>query len=387
MVSLFFSSVRANEFHQALLEKGGQNFVSKLNLFSKDGLQGLVSALNEKNSSGETVLIHAIKRNNIDAVKAILQLAEASSIIDRRSDNENTALHEAVLGDYVAIVKAILASSVAPKIIYQTNNTKETALIFAVKLERETIVDAFVESEDIGLTINDCDSSGNTALMWAVFKSYRQPTIAIAMFKKLLTKCEKKCIDHQNERKWTALMYAVSLGQYEIAELLCDKKANINLANDKYETALMMAVDKGHIAIAQLLLDQGADASLKNRWGDTAFMYAIRKGNLDLVTLFLNKTKPNFEDKNYFNDTPLERATRFLSHLQWNEKADKKEIVARQEIVRVIRVAMNLDPAQEKRVAPEQETTLEPIEIVIKILQSLKIKLSQLLFQVQKIMS
>ncbi|WP_347839885.1 ankyrin repeat domain-containing protein [uncultured Draconibacterium sp.] len=68
----------------------------------------------------------------------------------------------------------------------------------------------------------------------------------------------------------TPLITAVSFGRTEIAEVLIDAGADLNLKNNDGSTALHSAAFFCHIEIVQLLIDAKADKSIKNNYGATA---------------------------------------------------------------------------------------------------------------------
>lgn len=75
---------------------------------------------------------------------------------------------------------------------------------------------------------------------------------------------------------WTALHYAAASGDEEIAAILIEKHAYIDAESPSQLTPLMMAAREGHGQLAALLLKEGADAGLKNNEKLTASQIAIR---------------------------------------------------------------------------------------------------------------
>lgn len=70
------------------------------------------------------------------------------------------------------------------------------------------------------------------------------------------------------------LINTAEKGYKEIAILLLERGANINLRNKKGTTALMVAAQKGHTETVILLLDKGADINSKDYDGWNALMHA-----------------------------------------------------------------------------------------------------------------
>ncbi|XP_067565177.1 fibronectin type 3 and ankyrin repeat domains protein 1 [Pseudorca crassidens] len=80
---------------------------------------------------------------------------------------------------------------------------------------------------------------------------------------------------------WTPLMRVSAVsGNQEVASLLIDAGADVNMKDKDGKTPLMVAVLNNHEELVQLLLDKGADASVKNEFG---------KGVLEMARVFDRK--------------------------------------------------------------------------------------------------
>ena len=66
---------------------------------------------------------------------------------------------------------------------------------------------------------------------------------------------------------FTALIFAIILGNTEIAQLIINKGADLNIQNEHGNNALMVAAEKSHTEIAELLND--------NKDGNTGSKYNI----------------------------------------------------------------------------------------------------------------
>ena len=75
------------------------------------------------------------------------------------------------------------------------------------------------------------------------------------------------------------LINTAEKGYKEIAILLLERGANINLRNKKGTTALMIAAKNGHTETISMLLARGADINNKNNNGWTALMIAALNGH------------------------------------------------------------------------------------------------------------
>jgi ankyrin repeat protein len=118
-----------------------------------------------------------------------------------------------------------------------------------------------------GVDINATDRRNLTALMWASSNG----NIEIA---RLLI---EKGADVNAHSGWTALIWAAAKGQTDVVKLLLEKGADINAVNSAGCTALMLAAYLGRTETAKLLIDNGAKLNVKSNYGVTALMMARQK--------------------------------------------------------------------------------------------------------------
>lgn len=81
----------------------------------------------------------------------------------------------------------------------------------------------------------------------------------------------------------TALSWAAEQGEYEIASLLLNKRANPNHQNKEGSTPLMLAIKSSHLQLVRLLLEKNADVSIRDYTGRSAFDWAQAQRNQDIV--------------------------------------------------------------------------------------------------------
>ena len=72
-------------------------------------------------------------------------------------------------------------------------------------------------------------------------------------------------------------MYAAEKGNVEIAELLINDGANVNLITIDESTALILAAENNHIEIVKLLLQARANIYKEDIEGNTAYSIAKQK--------------------------------------------------------------------------------------------------------------
>ncbi len=85
----------------------------------------------------------------------------------------------------------------------------------------------------------------------------------------------------------TPLLYAVDMGNYDLAKLLIDRGADVNYLPPYDPPAIAGAIIHNRDTILKLLLESGADPDLKDKFGYTPLAYAIYFGNYYAADLLL----------------------------------------------------------------------------------------------------
>jgi len=119
------------------------------------------------------------------------------------------------------------------------------------------------------------------------------------------------------------LIKAIKENNIQIARMLIEVGANVNIQNDYGDTPLIMATNKGGIYLVELLINAGADIDIQDTNGDTALLSAIYNDYEDITKMWIivnllidAGANVNIQDE-YSGNTALINAT----------KNDYKEIV------------------------------------------------------------
>ena len=89
------------------------------------------------------------------------------------------------------------------------------------------------------------------------------------------------------ENGWTALQWAVYLGNKEITAYLIQKKANLNIYDGS--TPLISAISRGYFDVARLLIEGGADLMQKDNKEYLPHHHAMMNSSLEILTLLKEK--------------------------------------------------------------------------------------------------
>ncbi len=86
----------------------------------------------------------------------------------------------------------------------------------------------------------------------------------------------------------TPLHWAALNGSVEIARMLIDAGADVNVQTNGGRTPLHWAARRGEVEIARMLIDAGADVNVQDEWGKTSLHYAAEYEQIEVIKMLLD---------------------------------------------------------------------------------------------------
>ncbi|VDM37893.1 unnamed protein product [Toxocara canis] len=224
---------------------------------------------NALSATQNTALIYAAAAGHVDCVNALL---DYNCNVDARNENGHCALMEAASSGYLDVVKALVGAG-ASSVSMSSQCEFKVGLVSVSEFFYALLNMQFVD--------------------WSVVPHFEESPLTLAAYKGHLEivkyLLEKGGDRERQEELHTALMEASMDGHYEVARVLLDHGAPVNLSSDSFESPLTLAACGGHAKLVELLLDRGAEMEEPNDEGYTPLMEASREGHLDVVRILLDR--------------------------------------------------------------------------------------------------
>ena len=251
-----------------------------------------------------TPLMLAAEYRHIDTS---LYLINRGADVDKKDGRKRTALHYASERGDLKVVKALLSKGAE---IDVEDEYRCTPLMLAAEYRH---IDILLYLINCGADVNkkyfrmmrrallygfqtDLEHDHRTPLLLAAERRHNDILLHL--------------IDHgadvknKDDRKRTALHYAIENGDLKVVEALLNKGAEIDVEDEDCCTPLILAVERGHSDILLLLINCSADVNKKDSHKRTALHYASERGRLKVVNALLSKgAEIDVEDENHC--TPL----------------------------------------------------------------------------------
>lgn len=202
---------------------------------------------NTANEFGATPLTEAARQSDERLVKLLL---DAGAKVDSANPDGETALMVAISGGNVAVVQMLIDAGANVNVVEKFHN--QTPLMYAVSANR------------------------NAPQMTKILLAKDADTRPRALFSDWPSQITSEPrAQYRPVGGLTALLYATRSGCYECVEELIAAGADVNVPTPEGITPLMNALDNEHNDIAKLLMEKGANLDVWDWWGRTALWIAV----------------------------------------------------------------------------------------------------------------
>ncbi|XP_059141179.1 putative ankyrin repeat protein RF_0381 [Physella acuta] len=218
--------------------------------------------VNVQNAKGETPLMKACRRGNVEAVRYLLFVGADVMLVN---ENRDTALHHAVISARRENHVKMVVSTTNAYVKSKTSDIVEMLVGLGIN----------IHARNREADINIRNNRGETAL-------HRVYDVEIA--RALLDRGAEMIISTEGQ---TALMYAATSDNFELVQLLIERGANINVQDNEGRNCLMKALRRCrqfNYDILKFLIMSGTDVNASDKTGQTACMLAVINDCFVIVT-------------------------------------------------------------------------------------------------------
>lgn len=164
-----------------------------------------------------------------------------------------------------------------------SRNEEENNMTLLINFINKGELDCIKLLIEKGADVNTGDKNGTTPLYYAVLKKSKEESKVIIEL--LLDK--RADINKKNNIGHNPLLDTLSKQNYEMAEFLITKGADVNVVSGYGDSTIMLTGE--NINLIKLLIDKGANINIVNNSKDAAIHYATRAWSLKILNLLLEK--------------------------------------------------------------------------------------------------
>lgn len=219
---------------------------------------------------GQSVLHFAARGGSLEIMARLVALG--ADVYAKDADG-STPWHVAVELGHWDIVERLMALGIN---VDERNNAGSTALHSVAKSGKVEAVEFLLQC---GADVAATSREGETPLHYAAeVGNYR-------VMEHLLLKADEVVVNIQDKCGWTALHHATEQGHCEMAVMLYEKGAKVDMLTKEGWTPLHLAAKEMHLPMAQKLLSWGCPKMVRDKDGCLALHYAAQRGDLDLFNM------------------------------------------------------------------------------------------------------
>ncbi|XP_069498178.1 CARD- and ANK-domain containing inflammasome adapter protein-like [Ambystoma mexicanum] len=283
--------------------------------------------VNAINAFGETLLHVAAANGRVPVIELLIKMGAK---IDLKDQNGRTALHRAAENGHADAVRVLLRAGAN---MYALDKDGHTPLHLAAQHQHLGILKIMLEEEDrhyknghhflhmaalrddsrlVGLLlqngapVDEKDDKKKTALAYAVSKGFEQTVkVLLEAGASIDPDILELAFNNNNQAIFglllqysrglspdtlvSALFKAVQMNLHGIVAALVDKGTNVNAKNDIQYTPLLLAAELGKMESASVLIEKGCRLDARTPNLSTALHLTVQAGDVFLTRLLLQK--------------------------------------------------------------------------------------------------
>ncbi len=209
--------------------------------------------INKKNMQNNTAFMLAASNGHLDIIQLLLRTYPNKIDVNQRNSKNRTALILAAEKGHLEVVRYLVLTMAAQTEI--RDQYGYTALLAAAEHGHGNIVNFLLKNVD-RINIDESVYTENEECSKDSVLILLTRNRCLEAIKILLDMRTQITLNYQNKDKDSALICAVSDNSKEIAELLIQKGACIDLKNNLHDNALSVAIYRNNAEIAHTLLDK-----------------------------------------------------------------------------------------------------------------------------------
>ena len=246
-------------------------------------LQEVVEAMKEGGDKNMLLLRHCWEGHAKASIALVnaganIEIGDDSGAIAGGASKNSTSLQLAALNGHISVVDALIKQGA--KVGHRTQGYPP--LFNATSNGHVQVVSILLEAGADKDCRKNADGTGSTCLICAC----QNGNMDVAEI--ILNK--KPDIEAKNSHGQSALSVAVTYGHADVVRILLSHGAQVDAMHGSTgQTALIVAVQKGFLDVVEVLLDHGAEIDKKNKVQDSALSVAVMRKNPPMVKLILTR--------------------------------------------------------------------------------------------------
>jgi ankyrin repeat protein len=283
-----------HDYSEHLLHATSKNLYDVVNRL----LEIQIKVINATNFSGETSLFLAVKQNNYNLSKLLLE--KNANVNLRRTGNRSCLRWAIEINTNIEIIKLLIFYK---SNLEETDENNNTLLLIASKIYNNTPVVKLLI--DAGANINAKNNVGKNLLILTCLKNntYSSDVLQLLIFNKVNVNDECIVFETATSKKTYAIIEASTWGHLDKVNILITAGANLEVTTYNNLTPLLIAIRSWNTDLVKILISSGANVNAITDETISAIMLSCGRYDMSIFKLLLysNKIDLNYTNKNNEN--------------------------------------------------------------------------------------